>query len=319
MNYSMTVFDSPRWWDEKNRYVYDNKTHRKLTFDSWDNFAKFFRTLSERELKGKQDAQLISPAVFEAGSTRSNKSVLSWAGWAAVDVDNHTFDGELEDALRTRFGHWSYICYSTASSTDAQPKFRLVFRLERHIPSSQIKHFWWALNTELDSIGDKQTKDLARMYYIPATYAGANNFFYVNHANALDVDYLCAKHPYDEKRNSASFLDRLPDAWRSQIIEYRKDQLDNTDIHWSGYHDCPFWPKKIASDYQTISKEGWYRKMYQLMIALAGNAVMNKYPITAQQIADLCRQFDRDNGNWYENRPLDVEANNALEYVYKNG
>ena len=33
----------------------------------------------------------------------------------------------------------------------------------------------------------------------------------------------------------------------------------------------------------------------------------------------MCRQFDMDTGKWYENRPMEVEANNALEYVYING
>ena len=58
--------------------------------------------------------------------------------------------------------------------------------------------------------------------------------------------------------------------------------------------------------------------MYAIMIATAGNAVRRKYPITPDEISQLCRQFDQDNGNWYKNRPLDKEADRALEYVYKN-
>jgi hypothetical protein len=58
--------------------------------------------------------------------------------------------------------------------------------------------------------------------------------------------------------------------------------------------------------------------MYSIMIAVGGNAVRRKYPITASEISILCRQFDEDNGNWYKNRPLDKEADRALEYVYKN-
>jgi hypothetical protein len=75
----------------------------------------------------------------------------------------------------------------------------------------------------------------------------------------------------------------------------------------------------LAVEYQQINSTGWYHKMYQIMIALAGNAVKNGYPITAIQIAELCRQFDKDTGNWYNNRPLDKEADRALEYIYRNG
>ena len=59
--------------------------------------------------------------------------------------------------------------------------------------------------------------------------------------------------------------------------------------------------------------------MYQIMVAEAGNAVKRGYPITSQQIAELCKQFDIDNGNWYENRPLDKESDIPLEYIYRNG
>lgn len=303
----MTIF--------KNRY--DNKTHRRLDIDTWDQFTSFLKKLSERPLEGKKDAELISPAIYKDGTTRANRNVLAWSGWAAIDVDDHVFEGDLENELRSRFGHWDYIAYSTASSTNVHPKYRLVFRLSRHVKSEEIKHFWFALNSELQSIGDKQTKDLSRMYYVPADYSGAFSFFFVNSGSDVGVDELIAKYPYEDK-SAKNFIDRLPEAWREQIIEHRKAQLENTDITWTSYSDCPFWPKKLAAEYMTISSTGWYTKMYQIMIAIAGAAVKSKYPITPTQIAELCKQFDVDTGNWYENRPLETEANNALEYAYKN-
>jgi hypothetical protein len=58
--------------------------------------------------------------------------------------------------------------------------------------------------------------------------------------------------------------------------------------------------------------------MYQIMVATAGNATSKQYPITAAEIASLCRELDLENGNWYENRPIEKEADRALEYVYKS-
>jgi len=322
MTYSVTIFKPPRWWDEQQRFVYDNKTHRRMDFGDWNKFTNFLKQLSERPLNGKQDAELISPAVFKDDSPRRNANVLAWAGWAAVDVDDHEITGDLEHELVQRYGVWDYVCYSTASSTNDHPKFRLIFRLDAAIPGDQIKHFWYALNSELDSIGDKQTKDLARMYYIPANYAAANNFFYVNKGQAIDVNYLLARWPYDERKDSKNFMDRLPDAWREQIMEYRKGRLDNTDIVWSTYMDCPFVSKRLLEDYKMIANvdgSGRYRMIYKMMISIAGNAVEKGYPISVAQIVDLIKQIDRDTANRYQNRPLDVEANNALEYVYKNG
>ena len=105
--YSLTIF--------KNQY--DNKTHRKISFDTWDQFSKFLYKLSKRPLGGKKDAELISPAVYEANTTRANKNVLAWESWCAVDVDDIEVEGSIEDYVRTRFRDWNFICYSTVSYT----------------------------------------------------------------------------------------------------------------------------------------------------------------------------------------------------------
>jgi hypothetical protein len=32
----------------------------------------------------------------------------------------------------------------------------------------------------------------------------------------------------------------------------------------------------------------------------------------------MCKELDAETGNWYEDRPLELEANGAIEYVYRN-
>jgi hypothetical protein len=308
MAISITLFKS----------LYDNKTNKRMDFENWEQFSKLLFTLAKQPLKDKKDAQLISPAVYQHETTRANKNVLAWAGWAAIDVDDHEFKGNLENELRDRFGHWTYVCYSTASSTDDFPKFRIVFPLKSPVKQEDIKHFWYALNTHIGSMGDKQTKDLSRMYYIPATYLGANNFIFSNDGGEfVDPTSLMAKYEFAQK-SGKNFIDRLPEALQKQVMEHRKSKLDNTGIVWTSYRDCPFWPKKLASEYQVISNTGWYHKMYQIMVAIAARAVERQYPINSNEITNLCREFDMETGNWYENRPMDVEADRALEYVYKN-
>jgi len=306
---SLTLFKS----------TFDNKTHRKMSFHSWSDFSSLLFHLSKQERKGKKDAELISPATYVDGTTRANRNVLAWAGWAAIDVDDYEFEGDLKDDLVKRFGNYNFICYSTASSTLDQPKFRLVFELERQVEQSEIKHFWWSLNKQLEDIGDAQTKDLSRMYYIPAKYVGAHNFIFDNIGYPIDVDHLMAKWPYDRNRDSKNFLDRLPPELQAAVLEYKQNKLTNTTYSWSGYRDCPFWPKDLAAEYQTITNTGWYAKMYAIMVKIAGNATYRGYPIQAFEIADLCKQFDQENGNWYENRPMETEADRALEYIMRNG
>ena len=314
MKYELTIF--------KNRF--DNKTHKRMSLDTWHDFVNLLYGLSEKEGQkgGRDSSPLITPAVFETDSTRSNKSTLYWGGWCAVDVDDHDFPSDLvslKEVLIDEFRDYDFVCYSTAGSRSDFPKFRLVFRTDEVVERDRIKAFWHAINTHLGDIGDPQTKDLARMYYVPARYPNANSFiFHHNGGNPLNVSELIAKYPYVEKTGN-TFLDRLPPEMQKAVIEHRKSILNNTEVYWSSYHDCPFWPKSLAAEYMNISGTGWYHKMYQIMIAVAGRAVEKGYPINANQIAEMCQQFDKETGNWYENRPLTKEADRALEYIYRKG
>ncbi len=299
--------------------LFDNKTHRRGQMADFNAFEEMLYDLSSKPLESKKQAQLISPAVYKPDTTRKNDNVTEWAGWCAVDVDDFVFNGELQDELSNRFGHYRFVCYSTGSSSVTSPKFRLVFPLTKVVPAERIKSFWYALQSELGELGDKQTKDLSRMYYIPAEYAGAHNFIFSNTDGAsIDPDELIVKHPMPEKTNLNNFFDRLPDELQRQILEHRKSKLENTNINWTSYRDCPFFPRKLEAEYRAISNTGWYHKMYQIMVAIAGNAVKRQYPISSAEISKMCRELDMETGNWYENRPLDKEADRALEYVYKN-
>lgn len=313
--YELTLF--------KNQF--DNKTHRRTTFFNWMDFVVCLRDSYTKpgEKGGPNSSPLLTPAVFDVGTTRSNRSVLYWSPWCCVDVDD-PIDGctnieSLRTWLHRKYGQYDYVVYNTASSSEEHLKFRIIFRLDEQVENSRIKSFWHALNTELGELGDPQTKDLARMYYVPAQYPNAYSFFMVNSGGSpMNVSELIAKHPYHEKTNN-TFLDRLSPEMREAVIQYRKDGLNNTDYQWSSYRDCPFWPRKLGAQYMQITDSGWYLKMYKIMIAIAGNAYSKGYPITANQIADLCREFDLETGNWYENRPLTAEADRALEYIYRNG
>ena len=298
--------------------VFDNKTDKRVDVSNFESFERILYKLSERELTSKKDADLISPAIYNTGTTRANKNVVEWGGWCAVDVDDFEFEGNLDDAINARTRNWHYVCYSTASSTSTVPKFRLVFPLQSRIPADKISAFNYALSHALGGISDEQTKDLARMYYIPATYFNAHNFIFSRDGDFIDPNALMKEFPYVQKSSSSNFIDRLPEELQKQIVEHRKGKLNNTNVVWSSYRDCPFFPRHLEAEYRTISNTGWYHKMYQIMVAVAGNAIKKQYPITSTEIAKLCQELDMETGNWYANRPLDKEADRALEYVYKN-
>ena len=308
MNYSLTLFKS----------IFDNKTDKRMDFTSYAQFEGLLFDLAQQKREDKKSAPLISPATYVEGTTRANDNVIGWAGWCAVDVDEHVFDGDLEKELIDRYGKWNHIVYSTASSTQEHPKFRIVFPLSIHVPAEKIKHFWFALNKELGDIGDPQTKDLSRMYYVPGKYKGAYNFIFNNFCGVDMNPYeIMAKHNYVEKYNT-SLLDNLPPSIRKAMLAHRKNEMVNTNVSWSNYKDCPFVNKKMVKEYNEITDTGWYTKMYAIMVSIAGNAIRSKYPITAQEITTLCKEIDFENGNWYKSRPFDKEADRAIEFVYGN-
>lgn len=313
MNYSLTVFDS----------IFDNKTNKKVTVKGWEAFETLMFSLAKlpgyKAKKGekKKSSSLISPAVYTDEATRANANVTGWGGWAALDVDEYSCT--FEEALKV-YSQYTHICYSTASSRPEKKKFRVLFQLNKIVPADKIRHFWYALNKHFGSMGDEQTKDLSRMYYVPAQYPEADNFIFIRSGEVMDPDTIMDLHPFVEKQ-SLLLIDRFPENIKNEILKYRQEQSNNnTGIRWNSYLDCPFVNRKLITEYKSISSidgSGRYRMIYKIMSSIACNAVKKRYPITPTQIADMLKELDRDTSRIYQKRPLHTEAERAIEYAYK--
>ena len=152
------------------------------------------------------------------------------------------------------------------------------------------------------------------MYYVPSQYRNSFNFIFSHHGEVMDPDDLMVRHKY--ALPAESFYDRLPAAIKQGLMDHKKAQLNNTNINWTGYADCPFVNQKRIQEYKALN-EGWYYAMYQLMVSIAGNAISKGYPITSKEIEFLIRDLDADTGNWYEKRPISKEADRAIEFVFR--
>jgi len=289
-----------------------------MDFDSWEKFEKLLYNLSKQsgfkprkgEYSNRTPSPLISPATYAEGTTRANKNVTEWSGWCALDIDD--YEGSFEDALIT-FENIRYVCYSSASSTKTHPKFRVVIPLTKPVEAKKIRHFWAALNSEFNKLGDPQTKDLSRMYYVPAQYEGSDNQFIFTHdGHFLDPDALMARHPWIATRDT--FASMLDDKTKARLAAYRKESLTDTSFRWTSWRDCPFVNKKMVDEYRACT-ENWYHMMYRLMMSIASRATLMKYPITATEIETLCREIDNETGRWYENRPIKLESERALAFA----
>ena len=112
---SLTIFDS----------IYDNKTEKRMDYNSFDEFESILYKLAESDKYPKKtDAPLISPAIYKTETTRANSNVTGWGGFGIIDVDD--YEGDIKE-IHNKYSKYRYVCYSTASSTKEHPKFRLVF------------------------------------------------------------------------------------------------------------------------------------------------------------------------------------------------
>ena len=285
-----------------------------MDYTSFEEFEAILYKLSEStKYPTKQDAPLLSPAIYQPDTTRANDNVVGWGGFGILDIDD--YEGDLKD-IESKYDKYRYVCYSTASSTVESPKFRLVFPLTCNVDKDDIKHFWFALNKEIGDIADAQTKDLSRMYYVPAKYKDSFNFIFSHDGEVMNPNDLMEKYPY-VKPNQTMF-DRFPEAIQKALLERKRNELKNTNYTWTSYQDCPFVNKKQIDEYKGITGTGWYSKMYQIMLTTAGNAMSKGYPITPKEIEYICRDLDTDTGGWYLKRDLEKEAARAIEFVFKN-
>jgi len=297
-----------------------------MTFSSWDAVEDLLVGLSEKPgykpkrgalgepIPSDQWSPLISPAYYDKDSTRKNDNVLGWGSWAALDIDD--YQCSYEEAI-SPFQSIRHVVYSSASSTREHPKFRVVIPFDQPIKKDEIKHVWYSLNTEFNELSDPQTKDLSRMYYVPAQYPDAYNFITVNRDKPfLDINKLKKEYPYITSQDN-SFRSKLSGELQNQLTQYRMERLKNREIHWTSYRDCPFVHKNTIMEYRSISETGWYAKMYNILCSIACSAIKMEYPITSTEIANLAREIDNDTGGWYKNRPLEMEAQRALDYALK--
>ena len=322
MNYKLTIF----------KHAFDNKTDSVMEFyDDWQRFVTLLENLSKRKgykpKKGewyqKHHSALISPAVYKKGTTRANANVESWSGWCALDIDDYSEDEfkfetkqEFITQLIKKYGKYDFVCYSTASSKFDHPKFRLIFPLTEELKQERIKDFWFAVNSEIGFIGDKQTKDFSRMFYVPGIYDNAFNFFLQHTAgNTMDANELIKKYP-NEESDSDSLFGSMYSRFEKERFMLTIGQSYNDDIFWTSYRDCPFVSKKMVMEYSQISGTGWYKKLYDMMIAISYRAKDKGYPLTADEIEILCKEIDKDNGSWYKDRPIKKEAERAIKYVF---
>ena len=67
-----------------------------MNYSSFEEFETvLYRLADSKKYLKKQDAPLISPAVYKPDTTRANDNVVAWGGFGILDVDD--FKGDIKD------------------------------------------------------------------------------------------------------------------------------------------------------------------------------------------------------------------------------
>ncbi|TAK30439.1 MAG: DUF3987 domain-containing protein [Chloroflexota bacterium] len=168
------------------RFQHAKDNRPKAVALTWNALAKLLTTHQERTRK---EGPLFSPTVYRPNTTRANGNVEVIT--AAVGDFDH---GTTSEDLKARLEPYAHVLYSTYSSTAEAPRFRAVVRLARPIPASEwTAGVWEQINGGIfGGQNDPQTKDPARIYYLPSCPPGALRFVESHDGRPLDPDELPA-------------------------------------------------------------------------------------------------------------------------------
>lgn len=149
--------------------------------------------VAEREAAGhlrcarKESPKLYGLHTLKPGATRSNVGVETFYG-LTLDLDEGS--PEQVEGVFAALSDFAFLAYTTYSSSADQEKWRIDIPLAEPVSASAWPVLWRALTRKFAPFADKQTKDIARQYYVPSTHFVATPVMLSNEGRALSTKDL---------------------------------------------------------------------------------------------------------------------------------
>lgn len=163
--------------------------------ESWDAFTELLRDTARTPLdpNDKLTDWWVSPMLVKTealGKSRLEDDIDAMAAWIGQDIDHH--HKTLTD-LRLTIGHDApMICYTTASSTPSEMRWRVMLHMDRQMTPAEYRRVWRYYSRRFG--GDRQTCNVNRFYYVPRQFTG-DSVFYAQRGTPLRVDAILAIEP----------------------------------------------------------------------------------------------------------------------------
>ena len=184
----------------------------KNAYVTWDDFVKRLKTTvrtSETMAeyialpKGKKD-KIKDIGGFVAGhldgNRRKKEKVLS-RSMITLDIDNGV-EGYLEN--ESNIPNYRYVIYSTHKHRKEEPRFRLIFPLNRDVTPDEYEAVARMIAKDIGmEMMDKSTFEANRMMYWPSTTIDGEYYFKVHDGNELNPDEILAR--YDDWKNISTW------------------------------------------------------------------------------------------------------------------
>lgn len=261
--------------------------------DDWSSFVEFMadyagQTRPATEHEKKYVCPLVSPAVYAEGATRLNANVQGFGGWYALDVD----DGRVsvDQAIQIMEAIPSdYVIWTTTKSKVTAERYRIAFPLDRFVSVDEMRTFWHGAHAFFGGISDKQTKDPARIFNVPATWEGSDARFHArSKGDVISVDELLSYAPPPPPppvpvKITTTALQKLQLAMKGAGAT-----VDGCDDIMASKVVNP----KFVEDYLSLPKGEHYVGLYTFMCRIASRALNLGYSLTVADLVRYARQMD---------------------------
>ena len=200
---------------------------------SWEQLKELLSFHEENP--DKVSGALWSPVEYDPGTTRGNRNVR-FVEALVVDMDSEAFDEARLDGLE-------WFAYSTYSHRLDDPHYHLVLPLAEKVPSSLWRVVWGELHDRIGLVGDPQTKDPARIFYLPQHAPDQPFEFHEGHGALLDSSFRLDVEPVinpvsprskqvRQHRQRRTGAEMLSEAWWDAPVDIsRWDGLSSQELY----------------------------------------------------------------------------------------
>jgi putative DNA primase/helicase len=199
---------------------------------SWEQLKELLSFHEENP--EKVSGALWSPVEYDPGTTRGNRNVR-FVEALVVDMDGEAFDHARLDGLE-------WFAYSTYSHRLDDPHYHLVLPLAEKVPASLWRVVWSELHDRIGLVGDPQTKDPARIFYLPQHAPDQPFEFHEGHGALLDSSLRLDVEPVinpvsprskqvRQPRQRRAGAEMLSEAWWNAPVDIsRWDGLSDAEL-----------------------------------------------------------------------------------------